>query len=210
TDYSIRQTAVNRLVELFAKLAVKDRGKLFETFHPKLARNLELGWQLRGRLPYQLGSARRAYHMPPDDRTAFASRLAWFRAVHSALVSYDQDIHWVAEWAVHISSYSSADAIGILLAAALDDGDAEVFETLNASASNQDEMGSVGRHVTRGLLCSAKPEAWEFAEKLLLAAQRQEGLRQVILETIDEAHPEAFKRMMRLILSENLLRFSSV
>src|SRR5262249_1534328 len=47
-------------------------------------------------------------------------------------------------------------------------------------------------------------------EKLLLAAQRQEGLRQVILETIDEAHPDAFRRMLRLILEHNLVRFSSV
>src|SRR5262249_36252766 len=164
----IRQTAENRLVELFAKLAVKDRGKLFETFHPKLARNLELGWQLRGRLPYQLDSARRAYHLPPDDRTTFASRLPCCRALPSVLVSYDEDIHWTAAWAVHISSYRSADAIGVLLAAAVDGGDAEVFETLKASASNQHEIGSMGRHVTRGLLCSARPDAWEFAEKLLL------------------------------------------
>src|SRR5262249_29093534 len=50
---------------------------------------------------------------------------------------------------------------------------------------------------------------WEFIEKLLLAAQRQEGLRQVVLESIDEAHPEAFRRMLRLILDQNLLRFSA-
>ena len=32
----------------------------------------------------------------------------------------------------------------------------------------------------------------------------------MILETIDEAHPQAFRRMLRLILEENLVRFSSV
>ena len=67
----------------------------------------------------------------------------------------------------------------------------------------------MGRHVTRAMLISARPEGWEFVEKLLLAAQRQEGLRQVILESIDEAHPEAFRRMLRLILEHNLLRFSA-
>jgi len=46
-------------------------------------------------------------------------------------------------------------------------------------------------------------------EKFLLAAQRQEGLRQVILETVDEAHPDAFRRMLRLILDNELLRFSA-
>jgi hypothetical protein len=68
----------------------------------------------------------------------------------------------------------------------------------------------MGRHVTRALLCCSRPQAWEFMEKMLLAAQRQEGLRQVILETIDEAHPGAFRRMLRLILDHNLIRFSSV
>ena len=34
-------------------------------------------------------------------------------------------------------------------------------------------------------------EGWEFTQRLLLAAQRQEGLRQSILESVDEAHPVA-------------------
>jgi hypothetical protein len=46
-------------------------------------------------------------------------------------------------------------------------------------------------------------------ERLLLAAQREEGLRQSILECVDEAHPEAFRRMLRLILDHNLARFSA-
>src|SRR5207247_948542 len=37
-----------------------------------------------------------------------------------------------------------------------------------------------------------------------------EGLRQVILETVDEAHPDAFRRMLRLILDHDLIRFSAV
>ena len=47
-------------------------------------------------------------------------------------------------------------------------------------------------------------------EKTLIAAQRQEGLRQVIVETVDEAHPEAFIRMLRLIREHDLARFSAV
>ncbi|HEX7091945.1 MAG TPA: hypothetical protein VF192_17645 [Longimicrobiales bacterium] len=40
--------------------------------------------------------------------------------------------------------------------------------------------------------------------------QRQEGLRQAILEAVDESHPGAFRRMIRLIREQNLARFSSV
>src|SRR5262249_10307392 len=80
---------------------------------------------------------------------------------------------------------------------------------LRESGSNQHEIGQMGRHVTRGLMVASRPDGWEYVEKLLLAAQRQEGLRQVVLETIDEAHPEAFRRMLRLILEHNLLRFGA-
>jgi len=68
----------------------------------------------------------------------------------------------------------------------------------------------MGRHVIRGLLCASRPAGWEMVEDLLLAAQRQEGLRQVILETVDEAHPSAFRRIFHLIREHNLVRFSSV
>jgi hypothetical protein len=102
------------------------------------------------------------------------------------------------------------DSIAYVFAAAIEAGNEEVFSILKDSASGTHEIGSMGRHVTRALLIANKSEAWEFVEKLLLAAQRQEGLRQVILETIDETHPEAFKRMIKLIKDENLSRFAAV
>ena len=106
------------------------------------------------------------------------------------------------------------DAFGILFAAAIDQGDELgqriIVQILLDSAQGEHEIGAMGRHITRGLLVANRPEGWEFVERLLLAAQRQEGLRQTILETIDEAHPIAFERMLRLIVAENLTRFSAV
>lgn len=67
----------------------------------------------------------------------------------------------------------------------------------------------MGRHVVRSLLLANRPDGWEFVEKLLVAAQRQEGLRQTILECVDEAHPIAYQRMLKLILDENLIRFAA-
>ncbi len=80
---------------------------------------------------------------------------------------------------------------------------------LLASARGEHEIGAMGRHVVRGLLLPSRPDGWEFVEKLLLAAQRQEGLRQYILETIDECHPDAFRRMLRLLVEHDLTRFSA-
>jgi hypothetical protein len=117
-----------------------------------------------------------------------------------------------AAGAAHLSGPWAQNSLGVLLAAAIDTGGKtgdEVFEILKQSATNEHEVGRMGRHVVKALLAAERPDGWEFMEKMLLAAQRQEGLRQVILETIDEAHPEAFERMLRLILEENLLRFSA-
>ena len=125
------------------------------------------------------------------------------------------DAAWLAAWAPHLGrGYGVGhDSIGRLLAAVINGGGKvgdEVFDILRQSIRNEHEVGGMGRHVIRGLLMASRPEGWELVEKTLIAAQRQEGLRQVILETVDEAHPEAYLRMLRLIRDQELARFSSV
>ena len=46
--------------------------------------------------------------------------------------------------------------------------------------------------------------------KLLIAAARQEGLRQAIVENIDHGNLDAQLKMMKLIQEHQLTRFSSV
>src|SRR5262249_48124220 len=76
--------------------------------------------------------------------------------------------------------HDDAYAIGHLLAAVISSGGEsadEVFEIVCRSARGEHEIGGMGRHVTRALLSASRPEGWELMEKMLLAAQRQEGLR---------------------------------
>jgi len=73
--------------------------------------------------------------------------------------------------------------IGKLLASAIDENDARgrrVFDVLLSSANGEHEIGQMSRHVVTALLTAERKEGWEFVEKLLLAAQREEGLRQTI------------------------------
>ena len=53
-------------------------------------------------------------------------------------------------------------------------------------------------------------QCWELVEKLLLSAQRQEGLRQMILEALDETSIGALRYMIGVIIEHKLTRFSSV
>ncbi len=122
---------------------------------------------------------------------------------------------WLATWAPYltVNYHNPGNGVGSLLATVLDQRDSEaeeIFGILTESLNGQHEIGAPGRHIYSAFLLSARPEAWEAVEKTLLAAQRQEGLRQAILETIDFTHPEAFRRMLRLILEHDLYRFSAV
>ena len=88
--------------------------------------------------------------------------------------------------------------------------DRKVFEILVASANGEDPVGRMGHHVASALLGANRQDGWEFVEHLLLAAERQEGLRQAIVESADFAHPDAFRRLLELILAQGMTRFSSV
>jgi Family of unknown function (DUF5724)/Domain of unknown function (DUF4132) len=192
----------------------KDRLNLFQALFLKLAHHVEAAWQLKHRLPYQsLDEGRKAFRAPNTPAASCQARGTWLRDLAKVLEGYDEDIAWCAAWAAHLSDEYGSDTLGVLLAATIDTGGPEgqaVFDILCDSARGVHEIGAMGRHVSRALLVASKPEGWDFVEKLLLAAQRQEGLRQSILGTVDEAHPEAFRRMLRLILEHDLARFSAI
>ena len=193
-----------------AGLSKEERIEVFGAMSPALAAPIEAGWSLHDRLPYQIEAGRRAFRAPNRPELLVEAKSNWVDQVLNVTSDYDQDIVWCAAWAPYLSW--GADSLGRAFAATIDAGGAEadsVFNILTASAKGDHEIGAMGRHVTRGLLTASRPDGWELMEKYLLAAQRQEGLRQVVLETIDEAHPEAFRRMLHLILDQDLLRFSA-
>ncbi|MCI0682309.1 MAG: DUF4132 domain-containing protein [Gemmataceae bacterium] len=189
------------------------RRKLFAALFPKLEDSVEAAWQFLDRLPYQVGYARKAFRAPGRRQYQANRAAALLEGLSGGVGGFEQDIAWWAAWAGHHTHYGVADTMGLLLAATIDAGGKagdEVFDILCASCKNEHDIGCMGRHVTRGLLASGRAEGWELMEKTLLAAQRQEGLRQTILESVDEAHPDAFRRMLRVILEQDLARFSAV
>lgn len=191
----------------------KTRKKLFQALFPDLWEHVESAWNNAHHQPYSIGWMRRPFRAPDHPQVTRPVRVRWLLGIARTLCPYDGDVEWLAQWAPHLPGYIDADALGKLLAAAIDShtktGD-RVFEILCQSARGEHEIGRMGSHVVTALLTCSRPEAWEFMEKMLLAAQREEGLRQSIVASVDEAHPEAFKRMLRLILEHDLIRFSSV
>jgi Family of unknown function (DUF5724)/Domain of unknown function (DUF4132) len=212
-NYLQRNKLRDEYSPFIAGLNSAQRTEFFEALCPGLGKAVEDAWRLFDRLPYQSGYETKAFRAPGHDNLLLDRRMAWLSSLVQAVGPYpEKDVVWHAAWAAHLNAWGTAAAFSALFAAAIDAGGKtgdEVFEILCASARGEHEIGVMGRHVTQGLLCASRADGWEFVEKLLLAAQREEGLRQAILESIDTAHPDAFRRMLRLILDQNLVRFSA-
>ncbi|MEM9803882.1 MAG: DUF5724 domain-containing protein, partial [Cyanobacteria bacterium P01_D01_bin.56] len=198
-----------KALEAVGKLGVQERRQLFAVVFPAIGNHVDAAYDLIRQLPYQKGYYRRAFRSKQASLYA-EKQQGWLRSIVEITRGYNQPLEWYAAWAGYLGY--GADALGLVFAAAINqetDLGNEVFETLCDSARGDHDLGVMGRHVTRSLLVAERAEGWELMENMLVAAQRQEGLRQVILETIDEAHPQAFRRMLRVILEQNLVRFSA-
>ncbi|MGG6296415.1 HEAT repeat domain-containing protein [Leptolyngbya sp. AN02str] len=195
----------------FDQLTPDERYPIFRVWFPTFAPTVEAAWQLLGQLSYQWGYDRRSFRAPNHPEFCAFRRYQWLQRLIHLTEDYHQDLAWFAAWTPYLG-YGAGNIFGILFAAAIDQHDdlgETIFKVLTASAHGTHDIGAMGQHVTCALLVANQPDGWEVIEQLLLTAQRQEGLRQTILETVDEAHPRAFRRMLRLILDHQLTRFSA-
>lgn len=199
-----------------AGLSDAERLSFFEAIFPRLAPAMDRAWRdLPRRATY---IEKNAYHSPRVPFRAGSAthhltmlRGVWFDDVVCALIGYDPDPEWLAAWITHL--HWGEDNVASVLAGAIDLGGATgdaVLEILKASATNTHPIGEMSFAVIQALLISARPEAWDFVADLVLNGSREEGLRQAILESIHECHPDAFIRILHLIKEERLVRFSSV
>ena len=195
------------------RISPAKRQDLWQRLFPQLAPHLERAWQEAGRRPYQFDYIRMPFRAPRRAELVSQSRARLFVAVCDALHGLDPDAEWLAAWAPHLSGlHVELSQLGWVLATVLRGGgpDADaVRAVLVDSINGEHEVGQMGRHAIVALLNSDEREDWEIIGKLLLAAQRQEGLRQAILESVDEANPDAFRYMLHLILEHDLGRFSA-
>ena len=206
-----REEAVRQAAESLEKQSAEDRARLFNALFPHIGPHVAYAWEMAKRFPYQTGPSRRPFRAPRTSITTLGARLSWLISLRDVVEGYEQDICWFAAWAPYLG-WDAPHTLGLLFAAAVEAGGPEgeeTFRILQASALGEHEIGGMGRHVIRAFLSASRPEGWHLIERLLLTAQREEGLRQAILESVDEAHPEAFRRMLWLILEHDLTRFSA-
>lgn len=194
------------LAEQIDRLPAKKRVKLFSAFMPRLGADVERLWEWSVDQPFQTGPTRRPYRSRSREVSA-SRRLQHVQEIARATRHYPQDLEWLAQYAGWVAPYSFST--GLLFASAISAGHVKVRDRLVDAALGRDEIGSMGHHVVIGLLASEDPSAWSVVADLLVRAQRQEGLRQVILETVDFADPIAFRSMLDVVVEHRLTRFAA-
>lgn len=205
---------LKRAAMFFDDLDDRQRPKVWEGLFPRMSPHIGRAWSTANERPYQFGYGRAPFRAPHRETLSGESRARFFILTCEILRGYDPDAAWLAAWAPHLpADYRDPHVTGWLLASILrgggDDAD-EVRSILIDSINGDHDVGCMGDHAISALLNSEERSDWEIIGKLLLAAKRQEGLRQSILEAVDEANPAAFRYMLGLILEHDLGRFSSV
>ncbi|GHU05213.1 hypothetical protein FACS1894158_07340 [Betaproteobacteria bacterium] len=103
---------------------------------------------------------------------------------------------------------------GDLIALSIDEGEGEQKAAVIAAikdiilGDNNTQLLSDG--IINGILKSENAELHKLLGDLLLAAKLQEGLRQSILENADSGRVEAFILLIKLVLEQDLIRYSSI
>jgi hypothetical protein len=188
----------------FDNLGLRAQENALSALAPHLGKDLARWWNWSAGQPYQRGWQRRAYRSS-DRSDSLAARWSELRQFLHHAVQYPQPLVWHAEWALHLGEQVP---LGSLLASAIAHGDKDVSRVVIASIRSEHPISGPSRHTFVALLSSPDPAGWAEVERLLVTAQRSEGLRQSILEAADLAHPEAFARILDLVIEHRLVRFA--
>ncbi|GAA4115644.1 DUF4132 domain-containing protein [Aquimarina addita] len=164
-------------------------------------------WEFTKTLPFQRGYNRRPFRIAASTSHLLLN-LERLRMLYNTSIYGFSDCSFPEQ--VRLSGYYQNMSNGYMFAVVLQDGHQELLLTIQDIINGEDEVGAVSKDMIKALLLTDKQENWQLVEKLLLAAQRQEGLRQVILETLDETNIGALQYLIHTILEHNLTRFSSV
>lgn len=162
-------------------------------------------WDKIGDFMYQDGIYRRSFRNPNNDEINYVSKLNFLIGLANQFPQYDLTI---AERLQHdnIIQYHNGE-LSLLLIALDDDKWNTLF--LDVLYNRHPEI-KVSRTFILAALMSPNENYWKAVGDVLLAAQRQEGLRQIILSCADEGNIGAFKYLIKQVIDHKLSRFSSV
>ncbi|WP_261304030.1 DUF4132 domain-containing protein [Paenibacillus andongensis] len=100
--------------------------------------------------------------------------------------------------------------VSYMLAFELDQNNRKVFDALKEILFGDNNTALLNRAMIRGIFFCHQEEAHQMLSQMLIAARLQEGLRQSIVESMDEGTIEALTYLLKVIIDNDFIRYSSV
>ncbi len=210
----------------FDKLAKKDKILLIQSFTPSISDEILLAYELEKQLStVDYHYARLVHRVDAKSPESIERAGRWLNTFlyHSMKFAPEHlTVEWIVINAVSLQEidYWSPQLYASLIASTICTTSAQsntVYELLKDIVINN-KKGTIagpskpilGQHVIQALLMANKADGWQLIMNMLLAAQRQEGLRKEIMESIIYANPNAWPLVFDTIIKNKLTRFSSI
>ncbi|MCA1318398.1 DUF4132 domain-containing protein [Bacillus tianshenii] len=211
-DYYDQDRHIHRFTKMLNAQAQTDQDK--HTLLVDLTRNL-LGDYYATVMNYIIDHATEYSYATGYDRRPFRTKNI---AVHlNRIIEKCASLHDLAKHRVTILDILNErnhdihnQVISDIIAYELDRQNDDVLSALKEVIYGDNNTALLTREMIKGMLQSHSEEAYNTIGELLIAARLQEGLRQSILETMDEGTLAATTHLLKVILHNNLIRYSSV
>ncbi|MDR2967329.1 MAG: DUF4132 domain-containing protein [Methanobacteriaceae archaeon] len=164
-------------------------------------------WIFKQNYMYQTEYFRRSFRAPNNKKIAIETKIQWLTQVYHRF-NYDFDLDDYVKYSYGMYDYTNS--LSFIFAVAIESGREDIYQLMLDIVYGRSDEGKIDSNIIKTLLLLDRDESRQAISQLLLSAQRQEGLRQTILEVLDEAHPNNLKYIMEIIVKNDLARFSSV
>ncbi|MGG1675742.1 DUF4132 domain-containing protein [Neobacillus sp. NRS-1170] len=212
TDYYNQERHIRRFTNTLNEQADTDQDKLNRLVD--LTRNL-LGDYHATIMKYIINHATEYSYSTGYDRRPFRTKN--IIAHLNRIIEKCASLHDLAKHHVTIMDILTNRQLDInnqvisdIIAFELDQQNDNVLSALKEVIYGDNNTALLTREMIKGMLLSHREEAYTIIGDLLVAARLQEGLRQSIVETMDEGTLAAAIHLLNVILDNNLIRYSSV
>ncbi|MCL2150637.1 MAG: DUF4132 domain-containing protein [Coriobacteriia bacterium] len=209
------QTQINEAFLALCGYPLNTCGTLDDFFHPELTKGLEkvFGKEEAG-LIRSLCSLAMEF---PYSKTLFrpsyrSSQAGIYTKTFLTIIegAFDFACYGISLEQTMLSGLASQPSLDYRIAYALRQGDPPVSALVEQAIIGDNSRIVLDFALISAVVKSGEPRFIELLGKLLLASQRQEGVRQAILEACDTGTLTSHIYFIRLILENGLTRFSSV
>ncbi|MCH1624553.1 DUF4132 domain-containing protein [Fredinandcohnia quinoae] len=180
---------------------------LVTLFGNEWARKFKKIWDNSPNYTYQRGYSRRSFRSKAYDVLYLNSAIS---KLHGMFHLVAEEFTYQRYFSEKSNYFSGNPVLPDLLALEIDENIEEVMSSIEDIVYGDNNTGLITREIIMGLLMSRNEKAHKWASDLLLAARLQEGLRQTIVECMDEGSKEGFMYMLKVILDHDLVRYSSI